>query len=83
MSNKTESAFPEPSALGEKGLTKREYYAAHAPITWELAVSQWYADNRGKPKGAGSPTVGEVMTIMAALRGAYANAMVEVLNEQD
>lgn len=53
---------------GQPGMTLRDYFAAHAPLTFADAVEHW----RGKGE---STSYEQVMKTLAAMRMAYADAM--------
>lgn len=54
---------------GQEGMTLRDYFAAHAPIT--LAEAWEYFNNMHNRR----PRPSEAITMLANLRGAYADAM--------
>lgn len=74
-------AFPIPLNAGENysghgiadGMTLREYFAAHAPITYNEALAHWYgAPDREK---GSSPMVSDVVAMLRLMRYAYADEM--------
>lgn len=57
-------------AVSSYGMTVREYFAAHAPITLAEAGEKYRLNN-------GNGTIGDVMDYLAKLRWAYADAMLK------
>lgn len=70
-------AFPSPGVViglnqqgAYEGMTLRDYFAAHAPISWLDAVTAFHMEH-----GRDGIEV-EQMFKLAELRGAYADAMI-------
>lgn len=60
------------------GLTKREYFAAHAPITFMEAYAQCQFHRRA----LNDAERGALWAFMAMMRLEYADALIEALNER-
>lgn len=45
------SAFPVPEAFRDSGMTLREFYAAHCPMTMDQAYDIWCNDRRSPMPG--------------------------------
>lgn len=58
------------------GLTKREYFAAHADVSWNAVMSTL------KLKGNAKPTVGEMMKARAQIKVLEADALILELNKE-
>lgn len=58
------------------GMTLRDYYKAHAPVTWEMARTEANRTSTG-----GFVEQEDVIQTMAKLRGEYADAMLAEGNE--
>ena len=56
--------------VSSSGMTVREYFAAHAPITLAEAGEKYRLNN-------GNGTIGDVMDYLAKLRWAYADSMLK------
>lgn len=56
------------------GMTLRDYFAAHAPVTIDDAVHALQC------VGNNDPTGGEIFLMMSAMRFGYADAMIETRN---
>lgn len=87
-----EAAFPTPDVYqdgnvleyGQNGMTLRDYFAAHAPVSFADAVIA--CDNhRNAPDSQtaicrvlvqGAAAIVEAMAMLAKLRGQYADAMI-------
>lgn len=65
-------AFPQDNdATGSAGMTLRDYFAAHAPFTMQDASRVWAEHGEGT-----KPTGRELMSALAGMRIAYADAMI-------
>lgn len=75
------AAFPLYCVPGDRqntsGMSLRQYYAAHAPITLDDAV-QGLQDN-----GITQPKYGQIMKHLAQMRTAYADEMLKELEAED
>lgn len=71
-------AFPTPryerGDMYSLGMTLRDYFAAHAPITYQDAIG-WLDCHGGEVVGPWNPET--VMAVLVDLRNDYANAMLE------
>jgi len=68
-------AFPSHGSMGEvvqEGMTLRDYFAAHAPITYQDAI-EWLDCHGGEVVGPWNPKT--VMAVLVDLRNDYADAM--------
>lgn len=60
--------------IQQNGMSVRDYFAAHAPITLEDARNHW---KRTDPKYGGNwPDMCVLLAVLAKLRGEYADTMV-------
>lgn len=77
--NANKSAYPVPEYAREWGLTKREYFAAHAPITLNDAyiecMDNQMTDNRLNISRS------DALDMLASLRSNYADLQLEELEK--
>jgi hypothetical protein len=58
-----------------EGMTLRDYFAAHAPVTLEDAKQCWDNMPLRREDNNFSPTYGELFEVLASMRNAYAKTM--------
>lgn len=69
----------EPVTVVAHGMSMRDYFAAHAPIRLNDARDYWFEKNGRHYGNDGSivkPTMDDIMTTLALMRGLYADSMI-------
>jgi hypothetical protein len=72
MAGQGAPAFPTTDRVAHLGMSLRQYYAAHAPVSYEMACAAW-GDQR--PFINDDATRAGFMAVWAMLRFEYAEAM--------
>lgn len=62
------------ASVEQDGMTLRDYFAAHAPITWQDAI-EWLDTYGGEVVGPWHPE--RIMDTLVMLRNEYADAMLK------